>query len=349
MSPGPNAGYQIYVEHRGHVLTDVASGIDGRGRPVRPDTLFALYCAGKPLIAAAIALLVQERELSWADRISDVVPELRGTPSGFARVADLLNHSAEIPYISANDAVFGSSDQIERAVRRVELIPLERSRRAYSRYTGWHILGTVLERLGAEDYRTFIRQHVSAKVRDNVELRCGFLPGEMHEFDACIGVHLGATHSSGEHVPALLEHSAFFGESWNPAFGTYGSARGLGHFYSALLSGGLVHPKILREMIGHPTSQRDDFVLRRACRFGFGFLLGPWEPLESGRGRSLFGYASEAGCAFAFADPTAEMVASIVLVGMDDGMGEVSKCRSAIERILHESIRATADNGRRMP
>ena len=64
-------GGQAYVSVGGEAVLDVAFGVDAIDTPVRPDSLFAVYCAGKPVFAVVVASLVAEGELSLDDTVGD--------------------------------------------------------------------------------------------------------------------------------------------------------------------------------------------------------------------------------------------------------------------------------------
>ena len=67
---------QLVVDLRGERVLDAAVGRTHLHEPFRTDTLSALYCTAKPLVAVAVLVLVEDGELSMDDRLRDVVPGL---------------------------------------------------------------------------------------------------------------------------------------------------------------------------------------------------------------------------------------------------------------------------------
>ncbi|CAN0390041.1 unnamed protein product, partial [Discosporangium mesarthrocarpum] len=76
---GAIAGCQVSVIHRGQVLVDLCAGTQGPldPRPVRPDTLFCVFSAGKAVCSTCIHLLVDRGMLAggYDQKLVDFWPE----------------------------------------------------------------------------------------------------------------------------------------------------------------------------------------------------------------------------------------------------------------------------------
>ena len=84
---------QLFIEHAGGVIYDLALGEVVGGAPVARSTLQPAYCATKPLIPIAIALLMDEGALDLMSPMSSFNADLPWV-SPSATVADLLTHNA---------------------------------------------------------------------------------------------------------------------------------------------------------------------------------------------------------------------------------------------------------------
>ena len=69
---GLGTGWQLSVVAT-DARHDAAGGTDALGRPVQVDSRFATYCAVKPLVAMAAAAAVDDWDLSWDDRVGDLL------------------------------------------------------------------------------------------------------------------------------------------------------------------------------------------------------------------------------------------------------------------------------------
>lgn len=95
VAPGAVAGLAIksnggWSYHVGH-----AGVMDAYTRdPVSPHTWYDLASITKSIVAFALARAVDERHMSWADRLDTHLPFLNGTPVASASVLSLISHRA---------------------------------------------------------------------------------------------------------------------------------------------------------------------------------------------------------------------------------------------------------------
>ncbi len=85
---------QLVVDVSGERVLDVAVGRTHRHEPFRTDTLSALYCTAKPLVAVAVLALVADGELSLEDQLRHVVPDLDTPWIADRTIEEVLAHTA---------------------------------------------------------------------------------------------------------------------------------------------------------------------------------------------------------------------------------------------------------------
>ncbi|HMJ76015.1 MAG TPA: serine hydrolase domain-containing protein, partial [Iamia sp.] len=179
-------------------------GTDGLGKPVDPETLFAVYCSAKPVVALAMGMLVEARELSWDDRLGDILDE--EAKSGLApgvggiTVAQLLTHTAGLHRLSAQ-AMFPRSPHDRRAIARQHTPPpgwSPDSDLAYSNFLGWYWLVRIIEALTAGPASAHINEVVLGPLGPlglTEDLYTGFEPAEIATAAARCGVNVDLTGS----------------------------------------------------------------------------------------------------------------------------------------------------------
>lgn len=89
-------GAVLMVVRRGKIVLHEAVGWKDKGRnlSMEPNTMFRMASNTKPLIATAIAQLVEEGKLSYSDLVRDYIPEWDNYRSGFISIGHLLSHSS---------------------------------------------------------------------------------------------------------------------------------------------------------------------------------------------------------------------------------------------------------------
>ncbi len=98
------SGASFLVAQAGRVVWEASVGVTaypGLGltpRPVGPDTVFDLASLTKPLVTAAIAMVLSARgRIALDARLKDVLPAARHTDKEDLRIADLLAHRSGLP------------------------------------------------------------------------------------------------------------------------------------------------------------------------------------------------------------------------------------------------------------
>ncbi|WP_423925055.1 serine hydrolase domain-containing protein [Candidatus Palauibacter sp.] len=93
---GDLVGAVVLVARKGKIVLHEAVGMRDkeRGLPMERNTLFRMASNTKPLVATAIAQLVEEGELSYDDLVREYMPEWDNYRAGFITIGHLLSHSS---------------------------------------------------------------------------------------------------------------------------------------------------------------------------------------------------------------------------------------------------------------
>ena len=319
---------QLVVIQDGECVLDTAVGSTHLGEPFTRDTLSALYCTAKPLLATAVLRLIADDELSLEDRLGDVVDGLDalGAPWIAERtIEQVLGHTAGLHVM--NTVLARILPERSREGWLVASEPPMAWRfgtdRAYAEFGGWYLLGKAVESLTEQPYEAFVRTAVLEPY--------GVDPDDLvvrFDAEAYDRLHrrISATYdlTMDQPVPLLAEVGPETACEWNPAFGTYGTMSAVATFYQVLLDDldgaeVVVPPDLLAAATTARLPLNHDATLGRDAGFGLGFMT----PLSShlfGNGPSerAFGHAGQGGTSFAMADPDRGLVLAVLFnAGLD--------------------------------
>lgn len=143
----------------------------GGDDPVTPDTSFGVASVTKTQIAAGIAALVSDGDLTFDDRVQDHLLgfELKDpTAASTLTIRDLLTHRSgietygdwieEVPNLSANTAI-----------QRSHLLPLTfgvREQHSYNNYN-FVLLGEIIEQVTGQSWEDYLKQRVWSPLGSN--------------------------------------------------------------------------------------------------------------------------------------------------------------------------------------
>ena len=136
-------GQVVVAEGDSLLLTRAMGSADGKSRPVRATTAFAVGSITKSVTAALIIRLVSERRLSLDDALGRLLPDVPGDKAGLT-LRQLLSHTAGLPEDA--EGVF-EQDSREAVLRTTLAAPLSRppgTRFGYSN-AGFELLAAVAE------------------------------------------------------------------------------------------------------------------------------------------------------------------------------------------------------------
>lgn len=339
-----SVGVQASVRYRGEAV-DLALGSGGPGIGCTPETIWRMFCMGKPVVAVAVALAAQDGLIELDVPVADQVDEqaLRGNP---ATPRQLLDHTAGLHRLHG----YGLG-ALSYGVRHEQVLALRpppgwdpAMGAGYAEYAAWHLLGVLLEAATGEPVAGYLRREVT---------------GPMAAGDIYFAMDSATYESSyeqlgvlydlrgAEPVPLLANRNRRPCTDVNLAYGGYGTARGLARFYGHLLdvlagrAVGRLEPETLAAFVGHRRGRRTDDILRRPCDFGLGFMVDlDGHQFEGTVSDAAFGHTGYFGTGVALADPAADLAVAIIWNGIVDGHLGVVARRNAALRALAEDLRS---------
>lgn len=320
-----HTGAQLVVTRGRERLLDVAVGHTHLREPFGRDTLSALYCTAKPLVAVAVLRLIAEDELSLHDRLGDVVEDLPAQWIADRTIEQVLGHTAGLHVVNTILARILPERSREGWVYASEppvgwRFGVDRS---YAEFGGWFMLGKVIEALTDEPFDSYVRTKVldpygvpatDLVVRFDEESYTQQRPRISATFDLTMD----------RPVPLLAEVGPETACEWNPAFGAYGTMGAMATFYEGLLDDlagaeRVLPQELLREAVTARLPLTQDVTLGREAGFGLGFMT----PLSSHHfgnrpSEGAFGHAGQGGTSFAMADPERDATVAVLFnAGLD--------------------------------
>jgi len=158
----------ITVAKGGHIIFSQAAGLASRAWNIsnKPDTKFGLASITKMFTGVAVAQLVDEGKLKFADKVGDVLPDYPNkVVATKVTIAELLSHTSGL--IAAwkqftNHPGPGSAKTISEELKSFEDLPLsfEPGQRFEYSNAGYTLLGAIIEKVSGQDYYSYLRAHV---------------------------------------------------------------------------------------------------------------------------------------------------------------------------------------------
>jgi CubicO group peptidase (beta-lactamase class C family) len=315
-------GAQVVVEVDGSRVLDVALGDNGLGAPMEPEHIFRIYCTMKPIVAFAMARLVEAGAITLDDPLEPWLPNCRALTDGVT-LRHVLTHTAGLHRPMGLPMEMVATDERRKTV---EKIPRPSGFRvgidaAYSEYAGWHVVGWLIEALTDAPLYEYLR----SEVLDPLGLHDTFIGMSADEYRAVLP-RLGVNHDVRdlETFPMLFERTARVCQETNPAHGGYSNARDLTHFYTQVLSvlagnevAGLPQPDTVAQFCHEARVPVYDQVLDRVCPYGLGVMTSlDQHAFGTAVGPNAFGHSGNSGASFAFADPDRGLAVTAVFNGL---------------------------------
>jgi CubicO group peptidase (beta-lactamase class C family) len=326
-------GGQIALRWRGQVIARLALGVrvgwrseEGVARaPVAHDTPFAVFSAGKPVVAFAVALCEERGLLDVDAPIADLLPGFAIHGKQQITTRDVLTHRAGLLMqdLAAHPEQWEDWEAVRHAVLDAKPA-FPRGTLAYSPLGfGW-VLAVLVEQVTGTPFHGFVAREIAAPL-ELPALRFGAGGRAIEPFARSYWLAQRPVRVAGRDVGADFErvhNSPAFLRALVPGAGLVTDAATLAAFYDMLLHGGIARSG--RRLVSEPLLAR--YLRREALGFdrsnraplavGRGFLLGtPFPSIYGAFGTSrVFGHAG-AFATLAFADPERELAAAIVTNG----------------------------------
>jgi CubicO group peptidase (beta-lactamase class C family) len=318
-------------------------GHDPYGVAITLDSVWPLYCASKPLVAAAALALERLGELDLDAPLGGIVPWRTSHYVASLTPSAILDHRTDLPDVPGLLAFVMSDEDRWRTVYGARGSPRPATSSHYSVFCGYFIIGHVIEYVTGLPLGAAVRALVTDPIGiDDV----GFLDTvDEHRAraDRIVVPSYRSTNGSAATLPATGVRATAVATRPNAAFGAVGSVRGLGAFVEHLAGERrrTAVPAVLSDRFADVMARPFDGpaydpTLRRVSQFRCGFEV---DLGAHGYGPSLdpdaFGHASEGGGITLLVDPQADRwvaVAVTVLESDADALRVRREC--LVERLL---------------
>ena len=332
---GLHRGGQVYVSFRGEPVVNAGVGEAAAGQPMTRTTLNLWRSSGKPMTAAALLRVFEERGLDVTDLVQSHLPEF-APPD--VRIVDLLAHNSGLPNEQLGWPAASWNEIVAKAcqLRRDPSV-----KAAYSYSATWFLLGEVLRRLVGAD------QSYAEIMRSSV-----FEPLGMHDTWNGMSADVWAenqhriaeqdTVMPGGRRRAERLHQQASCVAASPGSNLRSTARDVGRFYEALHGGEYFRkPTTLAKMTTAHREGVTDATFKADVRVGLGVILASPDPnVPYGFGDHASGQTYGHGgaqCAMAFCDPLSELVVAWVVNGFPGEPKHQARNR-AINTAIYEDL-----------
>lgn len=162
-------GIAVAVIKDDRVVYSKGFGVDALqgARKVDPYTLFGIASNSKAFVAAALAMLVDEKKLKWNDKVTDIIPEFKMyDPYVTAEftVEDLLTHRSGLGLGAGDLMLFPDGNDFTRAdiIRNLRYLKPASSFRTRFDYDNllYIVAGEVVARLSGISWEAFVEQRI---------------------------------------------------------------------------------------------------------------------------------------------------------------------------------------------
>lgn len=159
----PSAG--LMVGRGGKVIAPRLFGhqrVDG-SQPIRQDAIFLIASITKPIVCAAVLLLIERGELSLSDKVIDVIPEFGKHGKNGVTVRNLMTHTSGLPDMVANNIELRQKHApMSEFVAAVceESLAFGPGKGVSYQSTGIAILGEIILRITGQSCQSFCRKEI---------------------------------------------------------------------------------------------------------------------------------------------------------------------------------------------
>ena len=274
----PGAALAVY--RHGRLVLDLTAGLADtqRGHPVRPDTLFVLFSATKPLASVALWQQVERGNAGLDDPVAVHWPDFAQQGKERVTLRHVLSHRGGFPLTPPEVARERWGDWAG-AIRAIAAMPLSHEPGAVSAYhqlTQQWVCAELVQRLDGRSYAAYLRAELTGPLgMDDTYVG---LPAELAHRVAKLHATDG-TDDWGNEVIRIVNGLAIY--RWVvPAASGVSTARDMARFYAALAAGGALDgARILGEetvarMLAVEVDGETDRTFDVPVRRGLGFELG---------------------------------------------------------------------------
>ena len=276
-------GAAVQVSRGGVALPPMCVGrrqLAEDGAPVEADTIFLIASITKPIVAAAVARLIEEGEVSLDDYVVDFVPDFSAEDKARVPIRHLLTHTSGLAdQIPENHTYREAHRPVRDFVTRICELPLafEPGTKISYQSCGIAMLGEIVERIKGISLPTYLDKAIFAPLGLK-DTRLGVQTRSARESDVRIAGE-GLLYGVGTNFDWNSDYWRGFGAPWGGMLTTVGEMTRL---MLAFRNGGeLEGARILGErtvaaMVADHSSVLPglDSVDRARQRWGLGWRLG---------------------------------------------------------------------------
>lgn len=348
------AGVVLYVA--GRKVVDLCGGHADRAgtRPFTGDTLVNFFSVGKAITATCVLLLVQRGILDLDQPVTRWWPEFGAAGKENTTLRHLMAHRGGMPAVREplpTEAIF-DWDRVTDALAAQAPWWTPGERHGYHVNTFGYLLGEPVRRASGMTIGTLLRQQISAP--HEIDVHIGLPESEHGRVAEMVAVPAPPAQAPAAPTPPTNDEERMrlrmrqlaYGNPpgisggpvntarWRlaeiPSTNGHGTARGVAHFYLALLKGDILSSDMLAEATKEHAYDRD-FVLDRPSRFGLGYQLTQKERLLGPNPRA-FGHFG-AGGSLGFCDPDADVAFGYVMNTMSGSNWQSPRARALLDAI----------------
>lgn len=164
-------GVVVLVARGGKIVLHEAFGWRDKEQkiPMQKDTMFRMASNTKPVIAAAVGILVEEKKLSYSDNVRKYIPSFDNYRAGFIKIHHLLSHTSGFrirpifyrPLIKKS-AEFPDAPSLRLEVSRFGEAGADEVPGTTYSYSnaGFNTLGALIEIAGKQPLEVFLRDRI---------------------------------------------------------------------------------------------------------------------------------------------------------------------------------------------
>lgn len=343
---GGEVGASVSVVRNGEVVVDLWGGHADAAhtKPWTRDTLANVWSTTKGMGALVCAMLVERRQMSYADKVSKYWAEFSAQGKGDITIGQMLSHQAGLCGPSVPTTVEEMCNHELMAERLAAQAPLWEpgSRSGYHALTVGILAGELVRRVTGTTIGAYFNERVAKP------FGIDFFIGLPETEDARVAEMIPATTSNmpapetlnpsqvaalGNPAPdARIPNERFWRAAELSSANGQGTAAAIARVYGALAHDGtidgqqLVRPETIRAMTA-PQIEGADEVLAMPARWGAGYILnvgGLYGPNAESFGHSGWGGS------FGMADPTTGLAISYVMNQMGPDLAGDARANAII-------------------
>lgn len=344
---GLRPSIQIAVDWRGERVLDHAVGAGAT-----PDSHYVLWSTTKPVVALALLSLVEAGKIGLDDRIGATIPEFATAGKESATVAHLLTHRGGFPdnRIEVQRELQPIRRDWDASLRYICAMPAAwkpGTDRGYHPFTGWLIVGELVQRLDNLPLADSVRRRVLDPAGVSLD---AFSLGQPERL-AAPPLRVGTNGAKGAppQVEADFWSDAETHAALIPGAGGISRANEFVKIYRALLNGGegpggrIISPEMVRRATYPHVVGTMDRTFLRDIPWGLGFHLKHVQPSLDDCGATAtpgtFGHAGHFMVNTAWADPGKDLAVAIFSNGLTparEGVAAVSE----LSQTVHDAVAA---------